>query len=318
MDSATQTQEPAVTVGFEDATPLLGAPEALRAQADRDGYLFFKKLLPAEVLLELRRQLLELLAGYGWVRGDGDLLVGDLMDGLADAEGVASLQDWGGTGVTEEAYRAVQKLELFHRLAHHPNLIQVYQQLFGKAVLPHPRNIARLMIPHPGAAPTPMHQDFIHIQGTRNVWTCWFPLGDTPRALGGLSVLKGSHKKGVLAVTAAAGAGGLESILCDTDLPWIEHDYEIGDVLTFHSCTLHKALPNLLGERVRLSCDYRYQPADEELEERSLQPHMQVAPWDEIYAGWQSDDLMYYWLKHDLQFSPWDEKLHWQKERICG
>ena len=125
--------------------------------------------------------------------------------------------------------------------------------------------------------PTPIHQDFIHIQGTRNVWTAWIPFGNIRGSLGGLAVLKGSHKQGVLAVTAAAGAGGLESILCNIDLPWVEHDYEIGDVLTFHSCTVHKSLPNLMGNRVRLSCDYRYQPGDEDLEEKSLKPHMQLA-----------------------------------------
>ena len=95
-----------------------------------------------------------------------------------------TLESWGGTGVSEAAYLAIQKLELFHRLPHHPKLIRMYETLFGKAVLPHPRNIARLMVPSPGAVPTPIHQDFIHIQGTRNVWTAWIPFGDIPRALG--------------------------------------------------------------------------------------------------------------------------------------
>jgi hypothetical protein len=308
----TATKEPSVLIGFEDATPLLSSPEALRAQADRDGYLFFQKLLPADVVLDLRRQILQVSDQFGWLRKDVDL-----MDGLANPDAVADLESWGGTGVSEAGYLAIQKLELFHRLPHHPKLIRMYETLFGKAVFPHPRNIARLMVPSRAAVPTPIHQDFIHIQGTRNVWTAWIPFGDIPRALGGLAVLKGSHKQGVLAVTAATGAGGLESILCNIDLPWVEHDYEIGDVLTFHSCAVHKSLPNLMGNRVRLSCDYRYQPGDEDLEEKSLKPHMQLADWSELYAGWPDSDLKYYWSKHDLVLSPWDETLRWQKERIC-
>jgi hypothetical protein len=310
---ATETAQPTIIVGFEDATPLLNTPDALRAQADRDGYLFFRGLLPATDILNVRRQLLRVLSDAGWIRQDTDL-----MDGLADPAGVANLNDFGGTGVTQEAYLATQKIEDFHRLAHHPRLIHVYEQLFGKAVLPHPRNIARLMVPTERLAPTPIHQDFIHIQGTRNVWTCWIPLGDIPVALGGLSVLRGSHNLGVLGVTAATGAGGLESILCNVNLPWVEHNYQVGDVLTFSSCTVHKALPNQMPARVRLSTDFRYQPADEDLEERSLQPHMQVATWDEIYAGWPDSGLKYYWKNHNLALSLWDESLRWQKEKICG
>ena len=309
---ATATNRPTVIVGFEDATPLLAEPIALRAQADRDGYLFFRGLLPAEVVLDLRQQFLRVLDQFGWLRKDQDLT-----SGLVDPVAVGNLESWGGTGVSQAAYRAIQELELFHRLPHHPKLIRMYETFFGRAVLPHPRNIARLMVPAPRNAPTPMHQDFIHIQGTRNVWTCWIPLGDIPRELGGLAVLKGSHKRGVLAVAAAAGAGGLESILCDIDLPWVEQDYQVGDVLTFHSCTVHKSLPNLMGDRVRLSCDYRYQPGDEDIEEKSLKPHMQLANWAELYAGWPDSDLKYYWTKHNLALSPWDETLRWQKERIC-
>ena len=57
----------------------------------------------------------------------------------------------------------------------------------------------------------PPHQDFIHIQGSPNVWTAWLPLGDCAHDLGGLSLLVGSHKVGVLAVSRALGAGGLRT-----------------------------------------------------------------------------------------------------------
>ena len=59
--TATTSQEPTVIVGFEDSTPVLDRPEELRARADRDGYLFFRGLLPAEDVLEVRRQLLGIM-----------------------------------------------------------------------------------------------------------------------------------------------------------------------------------------------------------------------------------------------------------------
>ncbi|OQA45289.1 MAG: 1-deoxypentalenic acid 11-beta-hydroxylase [Chloroflexi bacterium ADurb.Bin325] len=312
MSTSTTKQEPTIIVGFEDATPLLERPEELRAQADRDGYLFFRGLLPAEDVLEVRRQLMGILVKHKMVRTDRDI-----MEGWVDQENVRDMESWGGTGVTREAYYDLQKLQIFHALPHHPQMLRIYTTLFGRPVLPHPRNIARLMVPCPSNRPTPVHQDFIHIQGTQNVWTAWIPLGDIPRELGGLAVMPGSHRLGVLSVSQAEGAGGLEAILCDVGLPWIEENYRVGDVLTFISTNVHKSLPNQLGDRVRLSVDYRYQPADEDIEEKSLQPHMQVATWDDLYADWPTDELKYYWKKYDLTLSPWNEVIRWQKEKIC-
>lgn len=306
------TQSPATIVGFRDATPLLGNPTALRAQAATDGYLFFKQLLPKTDVQRLRDVMLGTIEAHGWL---DTRYVRDVA--RVDAHAVAHLESWGGTGVDEAAYRDLQKQQLFQQFQHHPRLIALYEALFGERVLPHPRTIARMMVPCPSFRPTPMHQDYIHIQGTRDVWTCWVPVGDIPRTLGGLTVLHRSHTLGVLTVRAAEGAGNLETNLCDVDLPWVEHDYEMGDILTFNSCLLHKSLPHQHNDTVRLSCDFRYQPAADHIEAKSLIPHMQVDTWDEIYAGWPETPLTYYWRSLDTPLSPWDESLHWQKERIC-
>jgi hypothetical protein len=28
--------------------------------------------------------------------------------------------------------------------------------------------------------------------------------------------------------------------------------------------------------------------------------------WDDVYAGWQSQELQYYWRKHQLEFQEFD------------
>lgn len=299
---------------FTDLTPLLDDPEALRRKAADEGVLFFRGLLPREMVMELRACFLKILAANGWLEGDP-------RDGRADhnaiaAEDPARMTEM-GVGVHKEAYLQVQKSELFHRMAHHPNLIRLYEILFQGPVLPHPRHIARLMLPAPYSSPTPPHQDFIHIQGTRNVWTAWIPIGDCPRHLGGLTVVKGGHKEGLLPVAASQGAGGLEAHMCAREYTWLEDDFLAGDVLTFNSLTVHKSLAPAEREHVRLSCDYRYQPASEEIEERSLLPHGEIAPWEEIYKDWTSSDIQYFWRSHSLEMGQWDESIRWQKEKIC-
>ncbi|MDE0838700.1 MAG: phytanoyl-CoA dioxygenase family protein [Kiritimatiellae bacterium] len=309
MNAALTTQaEP-----FTDSTDLLEAPEALRERAAEDGYLFFKKFLPTEPVLELRRQMLDVLASHGWMREDAE----DIADLAAINRLGVDNETLSAMGVTNAVYRDIQCLELFHQIPHDPKLISLYETLFEAEVLPHPRHIARVMVPTPKSAPTPPHQDYIYIQGTHQFWTLWFPLGDCPLELGGLSVLGGSHREEVLDVMPARGAGGKEAILCDMDYRWVQGDYACGDILTFPSHMVHCGLPNQRGQKVRLSCDIRYQAADAEIEERSLAVHMGVAEWDDVYAEWKSDDLKYYWRKRELAMSDWDNSLMEDKERLC-
>jgi ectoine hydroxylase-related dioxygenase (phytanoyl-CoA dioxygenase family) len=196
-------------------------------------------------------------------------------------------------------------------------LLAIYEAIFGEPVLPHPRCIARVVLPHREAAPTPPHQDFIHIQGTRRFWTCWFPLGDCPTNLGGVVVLKGSHRGGIRGYSAAQGAGNVAAEVCPGELTWVGGNFESGDLLTFPSMTVHKALRNEYPEQIRLSCDNRYQAVSQPVEKKSLEPHGRVLPWEEVYRDWKSTDLHYYWKKMDLVLSDWDDSIRWQKERIC-
>ena len=294
---------------YVDSMELLSDPAGLRARAKAEGYLFFKGLLPAEPLLEVRRQILEILGRHGFLDRQAEL-----MEGRMDMEKVAQSVPF--EGCTEEVYKEVQRLESFHRLSHHPELLRIYEALFDAPVLPHPRNIARILFPGPQARATPPHQDFPHIQGSRQTWTAWFPLGDCPIELGGLSVLRGSHNDGILDVKESEGAGGLECILRDTESVWMRADFELGDVLTFLSTNVHQGLPNQWGNLARLSCDFRYQPMNEPVEEKSLLPHCFVMEWEEIYKGWKNTDLQYYWKDNQLEKTPWDESIRGSKPSV--
>ena len=219
-------------------------------------------------------------------------------------------------GVSLAAYHEVQRLESMHRLPHHPRLLAVYRALFGGEVLVHPRHIARMITGHRCMAPTPPHQDFPLIQGTANTWTAWIPLGDCPRELGGLTVCRRSHQAGYIPVAPASGAGGIAAQLCPREQDWVDGDFAAGDVLTFPSLTVHRALPCRFKDQIRLSLDVRYQPVDEAVEAQSLLPHCDLA-WADIYAGWRRAKLQYYWRRLPLHVSPWDETLLQPKRRIC-
>ncbi|MCL4505438.1 MAG: phytanoyl-CoA dioxygenase family protein, partial [Chloroflexi bacterium] len=153
-------------------------------------------------------------------------------------------------------------------------------------------------------------EDYVHIQATPETYTAWTPLSDCPQALGGLAVLAGSHKLGLLPVHRANGAGGLGIDTDDIDLPWHTVDYQAGDVLIFHSFVVHKALPNRTADQVRLSTDYRYQGVSRPIVADGLEPHYGRLGWPEIYKGWRRADLQYYWRDLSLKTVARDPSFH--------
>src|SRR5260370_22441715 len=120
-------------IPFEDSTLLLNDAAALRQRMDRDGFFYFRGLLPRVAVLDLRRQILLVCQKYGWLAPDADL-----MDAIADPS-AEQMVPFCGVGVTQEAYADVYRLEAFHRLAQHPALMGVLGKRMGATGLAHPR-----------------------------------------------------------------------------------------------------------------------------------------------------------------------------------
>lgn len=306
--------QPVTRTLFTDSTPILHDGHALRTRAAEDGYLFLRQLLPKDAIFALRRQMLQVMSDFGWRREGLDDLDGTVV--LEKLNEVPEAEMRTDIGVSIEAYHAAQKIEALHALPHHPNLLSLYRTLLDTDVLVHPRHIARMITSHHSIVPTPPHQDFPLIQGTADTWTAWIPIGDCPRAMGGLTVLQGSHRNGYVPIQPSKGAGGIAVELCPYEEQWVEGDYEAGDVLTFPSYTIHKALRCAMKDQVRLSLDVRYQSAAEPIEDKSLNPHCDLT-WAEIYTNWKSPQHQYYWQDKPLQHSPWNDKFQQPNRRIC-
>jgi len=121
-----------------------------------------------------------------------------------------------------------------------------------------------------------------------------------------LLVLAGSHRDGILPVHRADGAGGLGIDTRPLPQEWHGSDFAAGDVLFFHSHTVHKALPNQTTDQLRISVDYRYQGLSQPVVEDGLLPHYNRLSWPEIYADWQSTQYQYYWRELNVQTVPRD------------
>ena len=284
---------------MRSSNDLIGDADAIRARMEEDSYLYFEKILDPEKLLALRRDMLTVLAGHGWVLG-GDLLMDAVVGGDTYHEDQEEFLD---------AYNAVQRLESLHTLAHDPLLTNLMGQLLGDGAFPHPLKICRLAAPGQHEVTTPPHQDYPNNQGTPDLTAAWIPVGDCPLELGCIAVLRGSHRYGLLPLAIHRGAGKRQAVLNDEmleDLHWVTTDFSLGDVLLFPSLTVHAALNNATEFNMRVSVDFRYQPKGAPLTPICLEPHFQRQTWEDIYEGWSSTEYQYYWRDLDFEVVPFE------------
>lgn len=239
-----------------DATAAAGDPDRLRALLDEHGYLLLRGALDRDLVRRVRDDLIAILH-------DCHILESPTAPPL-----------WsGGPPPTEEEYlvyyqRAVQ-LDSFNRLAESPEVRAVLEAIYDGPVQVWKQRLLRIIPPDPeGAAPLGVgaHQDGSPQLGylTQDFCTAWIPLTEIDELLGGLAVVPGSHRGGVRAQTGAASSSlktAKDQVfeLPSADERWVTTTYSPGDLVVFASMTLHKGYPNT-SDRLRLSCDFRYQP----------------------------------------------------------
>lgn len=256
-------------VPFVDSTPLLGDGAKLREQLKQDGYLYLRGVGPKDKILELRRDMLGLCAGAGWVEAR------DWMAGK-----------WTGSGPFTEGepeymavYKKVIHLPSFAAVPSDPGILELTSKVLDGPALLHNRKIGRITFPKNVVQTTAAHQDWHYIRGTTETYTVWMPVGDCPVELGGLAVLARSHTSGYIqhgnfsVKKYAANGLGPEQWPGGEGIEWHVGDFALGDLILFHSHTIHKAMPNLTTDRLRLSIDNRYQRPTEAIEESSMGTH---------------------------------------------
>ncbi len=244
--------------------------DSLRAELDLQGYLFFRSLVPVADVLAVRQAVLAHCAEAGWLDPSHDPL-----EGIVRSDLEPTME---GRPEYMAVYRKILRTPLFHEFPQHPHLMQIAAKLIDSDVLVHPRRIGRMAWPNLTNATTPAHQDHFYIRGSVATYSCWTPLGACPLELGGLAIWPGSHKHGYLEHTvrhpSAVGGHGVPADHADI---WHTIDYQPGDALFFHAYTIHKALPNLTENRLRLSTDNRYQGQHDAIDPSALRPHYDLS-----------------------------------------
>jgi hypothetical protein len=229
---------------FRDSRELLGDWEALRERIAEDGYVFMRGLLDPDMIEAVGRVGLAHVQRAGWTRPFGDPVT------AAPQLPIRSIRMRDATSDT--GYRRIITDPGFNAIPFVTPMAELMAQILGPKGFCYPVKLPRLVYPTSLVPRQPgnyVHKDYRAVQ---DMITCWVPMGEVPRSMGGLALLPGSHD------SARVEARPLLSL----EDGWVTTDYELGDVLVFHCMTTHAALPNSEG-RMRFSAEYRWQLSDQ-------------------------------------------------------
>jgi hypothetical protein len=268
---------------------------SLKKELGSRGYVLIRDLIPQTDIRQVLADVTTILSNAGW------LLPGhDPIERMAN--NIAACGD--PDPDFKKTYREVFNLESFHALPHHPSLRNVMNMVVGGQVLVHPKPIGRLIFPNCESLTVHAHQDYRFMSGDIECFTAWIPLHDCPTDLGPLQILEGSQRFGII--------GHEDKNLHVPEIPtaamtegdWVSGQINAGDVLIFHSLTVHAASANH-SQQLRISMDCRFQSSGRAIHPANLAFSGESGKsWEAMYAGWRSDDLKYYWKGMHLKLEP--------------
>ena len=301
-------------LGWLRPTPADTPIPQIRQRLEEDGYVWVKGILPRQDVLAMREHFFSQYDGTGLLKpGTAPI------DGIYNSEDDVSLHRGigGGTPENEELKRITVAHTTAHyqNFTNHPNLRKMIRDLMGweEEVM-----LRRTLLRHsvPGGDSTGIHYDRLFLRGGSAYFlTAWVPIGDTTSRGGGLYYLADSARLGQAMeddfserakdLTPEEKVSAFNRNMATTgylaDHPdefveehrrvaeqegtaskgykWLIANFEAGDVVFHHPCTIHGSFGNDDPEgRIRLSTDLRFY--DKKEFDRGLADNRWMNTWE--------------------------------------
>ena len=251
-----------------DSVPLMKDPEALRTRLEEDGYLFLKGVLSRQTALAARREVFERLVQVGEIAQPAEAGIA-----TGDSRRAEREPDLG------RFWKSVSEGACLRQLSHGHAMIRIMSLVFGEPA--RPQDYMFLRAGAPGRA-TGLHFDYPFFTRSHDrVTTVWIPIGDVPVSDGPLVIVEGSNRYRDLidpmigfdisidSTRKADFGSDAISFAEQRGTRLLTQDFEAGDIALFGMYTAHGSLDNHSpADRVRLSCDVRWQPLSLPIDER--------------------------------------------------
>lgn len=248
---------------LHDSTALLGDAPALHTRMAEDGYLLLRGLIDRNKVLQARATVMAHMESHNALVPNTPLL-----DGVM---GGRSPQMMGRKGI-----------------AYHPDVLAVlegeelfsfFSSYFGEPAITYDYKWLRAV---GNEEYTGAHFDYVYMgRGSTNLHTTWIPFGDIPVGQGTLAMCPASnHLDSFARLRDTYGRMDVDRDLIEGWFSkdpmeivekfgshWLTSDFYAGDVIIFGMHTMHASTTNLTN-RFRLSCDIRFQPASDPVDDR--------------------------------------------------
>ena len=239
---------PEVLEEFEISNPYLHDADCLNRRFHQDGYLFFRGVLDPKEVEQVKREFVQILQEQGVVqRGCSEPV-------------------WTGLSLEHIDDTPLYRLSSYDDILESATTMGLLERLFQGPVFRYRNTDIRFALPNDERHLTPPHQDHFFVRESDQFRTAWVPLMSIGVDAGPLAIAKHSHRMGLLdhvehetAYSYIFRGRKQRGVPMDRlQGPWLTTEYAPGDLLLFHSLSVHRALPNRSG-RIRLSLDGRFQ-----------------------------------------------------------
>jgi len=247
-------------------------PETMRRRLARDGYVFFRDILPVSEILAARAEVFERLAEVGEIQLP--VSTGTFTGSSSRRELCSDLGHF---------WQSVSEGPALRLVSHGQQVTRILSVVLGEPAHAHDYLFLRPAVP---GRSTHLHYDHpFFARGSDRIHTVWTPLGDIPLVQGPLMMVEGSNQFHDLISQAKA----VDYTSSNTPLVQLMEnpaelaqqrgsrlltaDFRAGDLILFSMTLLHGSLDNLsTTAQIRLSCDVRWQPATDPIDPRYAGP----------------------------------------------
>ncbi|MBC8355981.1 MAG: phytanoyl-CoA dioxygenase family protein [Planctomycetes bacterium] len=274
MPTATVQQLAIPDDSFGELTEYDGSTEdsdLLRSQLDEHGYVLFRDVMDRDEVLAAREEVFRRLEEVGEVKAPA-------IDGIKTNQSRRPEV----SGGLHDFWRSVSEGPALRGVTHGLALHDIMSIVLGEPARAHDMMYVR---PVPVGRSTKPHYDFpFFARRSLRIHTAWIPFGDTPLEDGPLLIIEGSNRfydlidpirehdydsnyaDAVIQKAAYEKPNETDVITFARSrrARILSTSFRAGDLLVFGGFTLHGSLDNCSPiDRVRLSCDVRYQPASD-------------------------------------------------------
>ena len=251
-----------------DSNSLLERPVELRERLAEAGFVLLRGGVDQQTVFAAREEVFGRLANVGEIRQPA-------IDGIATGES----QRRELVGELGEFWRSVCAGSALRQATHGQQMQDVMTLLLGEPAQSH--DYMFLRPGRPGLS-TRLHYDLpFFARGSNRIYTAWLALGDIPVSDGPLMIVDGSNRyedliSPIRRVDYESSDNPTVQVMDETvqfvkdrNSRVLTTSFGPGDVVVFDMATLHGTLDNQsdIG-RVRLSCDVRWQPAQDPVDPR--------------------------------------------------